>query len=96
MRDIRELTTFEEWERKIMKDPKIRREYEAMQPEFEIARQMIEARIKNKLNQKELAERMGTGQAAVSRLENATGSPSIALLKRLADALDKRLEIRFK
>ena len=45
--------THKELKAEFMKDPEFRREYEALQPEFEIARQMIEARIKKKLNQKD-------------------------------------------
>lgn len=81
----------EEW----MKDPEFRREFEALQPEFELARQIIDARIQMKLSQTEIAERIGTKQAAISRIENFTANPSLAFLKRLASALDRTLEIRF-
>lgn len=78
----------------LMKNPEFRREYEKLQPEFEIARAIIEARIKRKITQKELAKRMGTGQAVVSRLEGANASPSLSLIKRLANALNLKLELR--
>jgi len=56
---------------------------------------MIDARIKKDLTQKELAEKLGTTQSAISRLEKGNVSPTVAFLKRLADALDSRLDIRF-
>ncbi|MBI4091863.1 MAG: helix-turn-helix transcriptional regulator [Candidatus Levybacteria bacterium] len=78
-----------------MSKPGVRKAYEALQPEFAIARAIIHARVKKKISQHELARKMKTGQAVVSRLEGANASPSLALLKRLADALNSRLEIRF-
>ena len=85
--------THEELHKKWMKDPEFRREYDALQPEFEIAEQIIKARIERKISQSELAKRMKTGQAVVSRLEGANGSPSLALLKRLARALGIKLQL---
>jgi len=78
-----------------MKDPEFRREFEALQPEFELARQIIDARIQKNLSQAEIAERIGTKQAAISRIENLNANPSLDFLKRLASALDRTLEIRF-
>ena len=85
----------EDLHRKWMKNPEFRREYEKLEPEFAIARAIIEARIKNKVSQEELAKKMGTGQAVVSRLEGANASPSLSLIKRLANALDLNVELRF-
>ena len=84
---------FEKLKADLMKDPEFRREYDALQPEFEIAEQIIKARIKRKISQAELARRMKTGQAVVSRLEGANGSPSLSLLKRLARALGIKLQL---
>ena len=70
-----------------MKDPEFRREYEKLEPEFQIARQMIGARIKKKMSQQELARRANTGQAVISRLEGMNAKPSISLLARIAQAL---------
>lgn len=78
----------------LMKNPEFRREYEKLQPEFAIARAIIDARIKRKISQAQLAKRMGTGQAVVSRLEGANASPSLSLIKRLAHALNLKLELR--
>jgi len=79
--------------RKWMKDPKYRYEYEKLGPEFEIARAIIDARIKRKISQEELAKRMGTGQAVISRLEGANAKPSLSLIHRLADALDLKVKL---
>lgn len=76
-----------------MKDPAYRRAYERLEPEFQIAKQMIAARIKQKLTQKELAKRAGTGQAVISRLEGMNAKPSLSLLSRIAQALNTKIQI---
>jgi ribosome-binding protein aMBF1 (putative translation factor) len=78
-----------------MKDPKYRHEYEKLEPEFQIARAIIEARINQKMTQEALAKKVNTGQAVISRLENMNAKPSLSLLQKVAKALDLRLEIRF-
>jgi len=83
----------EELHKKWMKDPEYRREYEKLEPEFQIARQIIAARIKRKMSQKELAEKIGTGQAVISRLEGMNAKPSISLLARVAEALKTQINV---
>ena len=79
-----------------LKDPEFRKLYVESQPEFEIAKAIIRARIVNKITQKELAEKMNTTQSVISRVEQGKTSPSISLLKRLAAALNTTLQVRFK
>ena len=79
----------------LMQDPEFKREYEALQPEMDITRAILDARINAGLTQSELSERSGISQADISRLEKGTRNPSIALLKRLAEALDSNLRIEF-
>lgn len=95
MKDRKSLISFDTLHKKWMRDPKYRYEYEKLAPEFEIARQIIDARIKKKISQQELARRMGTGQAVISRLETASARPSLSLIQRLADALNLKVELRF-
>jgi len=80
----------------LLKNPKFKKLYEESQPEFEIAKAIIRARIENKITQKELAEKMNTTQSVISRVEQGRTSPSIALLKRLATALNTTLQVQFK
>lgn len=79
----------EEW----MKDPEYRRGYDKLDTEYQIASQMIGARIKRKMSQSELAKRVKTGQAVISRLEGMNSKPSISLLERVARALDIKFSI---
>ena len=78
-----------------MKDDEFRREYEALEPEFAIMQAMIDARNSSGLTQKQLSERSGIAQGDISKLENGNGNPSIRTLKRLADAMGKKLRIEF-
>ena len=79
----------------LMQDPKFREEYEALQPEMDITRAILDARINAGLTQMELSEKSGISQADISRLEKGTRNPSVALLKRLAEAMDSTLKIEF-
>lgn len=91
--DTSKFTTFKEFKKKLLKDPGVRAEYERLQPHYQVARQMIGARIAKKMSQEELARKVGTGQAVISRLEGMNAQPSISLLKRVADALDTPIKI---
>ncbi|MFA5771066.1 MAG: helix-turn-helix transcriptional regulator [Patescibacteria group bacterium] len=83
----------EELEKKLMKDPEFVKAYNDLETEFQIASQMIEARIKQNITQEELAKKVNTGQAVISRLEGATAKPSISLLERVARALNIKFNI---
>ena len=87
--------TFKKFKKELLENPNVKKTYEDLQPEFAIARAIIEARINKKVTQQELARRMGTGQAVVSRLETASASPTFSLIKRLANALNLKVELRF-
>ena len=84
---------YEEFKRKLLSDPAVKKAYDAMETEYQIASQMIEARIKRKMSQSELAKKVKTGQAVISRLEGMNSKPSISLLERVARALDIKFSI---
>ena len=79
-----------------LKNPKFKREWDKLQPEMAVVREIIEARIKKNLTQKKLATRLKTKQSVISRLETGRGNPTLSFLQRLAEALNTRLEINFK
>ena len=80
--NVREMKTFDEMLAKQMKDEEFKKEYEAIQPEMDIIRAIVDARTSQNLTQKELSERTGINQVDISKLENGTKNPSINLLKR--------------
>lgn len=80
---------------KQLENEEFKKEYEAIQPEMDVIRAIVDARTSQNLTQKELAERTGINQADISKLENGTRNPSINLLKRLADGMGMALKIKF-
>lgn len=86
-------TSFEDWEKELMKDPEYKRLSDELEPQFQIARQMIGARLKQNITQEELAKKVKTGQAVISRLEGMNSKPSISLLERVARALNIKFNI---
>ena len=84
------------YNRYIAGDPKREEEYEEEVINADIARKIYALRTKAGLTQQELAERVGTTKSAICRLEDADyEGHSLSMLKRIAHALDKRVEIRF-
>jgi len=78
-----------------LKDPEIRYEWDALEPEFAIIQAMINARKNAGLTQKQLSERTGIAQSDISKLENGDANPSLKTLKRLASAMDMTLKVEF-
>jgi ribosome-binding protein aMBF1 (putative translation factor) len=82
--------------RKWMKNGEYRRAHQALVPEFELARAVIEARAQAGLTQEQLARRMDTSQSVIARLESGRVRPSTQTLDRLAAATGTRLKITFE
>ena len=78
----------------LMKDEEFRIAFVGLEDEFALAAQLIEARKKAHLTQDEVARRMGTTQSVVARLESGRPLPSLRSLKRYAQAVSGRVEIR--
>ena len=88
---------FKEYKKKALKDnPELYEEYKALEPEYELIKQVIKIRKDQELTQKELADRTGTRQSNISRLEQGEYNPSLKFLKKLAQGLGKELHIEFK
>lgn len=78
-----------------LNDPQFRAEWDAMEPERQIMRAMLDGRATKAMTQKDLAEATGITQADISRLESGTANPSLRTLKRLADGMGMKLRIEF-
>ena len=89
------MKTFEDYKKQQMQDPELVRDYEAIQPEMDVIRAIVNARTSQNLTQNELAKRTGINQADISKLENGTRNPSVNLLKRLAEGMGMSLKIEF-
>lgn len=77
-------------------DPKFKKEYDALEPEYQIIRAIIQARKEAGLTQKDLSDKTGITQGDISKLENGTSNPSLKTLQRIAEGLGKTLIIDFK
>ncbi len=89
--------TFEDYKKKAFTDdPELYKEYKALEPEYEIIRQIIKVRNELNLTQKELAARTGIKQSNISRLESGSYNPSLVFLKKIAHGLGKELHIEFR
>ena len=86
---------YSEYKKKVLKNPEVKAEYDALQPEYDIIQAMIDARNYLNITQKELSERTGITQADISRIENGTRNPSLNMVKRLAKGLGMQLKIEF-
>lgn len=77
-----------------LRDPEFRHAYEELEPEFKIVRQLIDLRLKRGWTQAQLAERVGTRQPNIARLEGRGHSQNLSFLERVANALGARVEVQ--
>jgi ribosome-binding protein aMBF1 (putative translation factor) len=76
--------------KKMLADRAVRSAYDALADEFDLARELISARVRAGLTQAEVAERMGTTQSVVARLESGAQMPSVNTLLKFAKATRSR------
>ncbi len=89
-------TTVADLHRRWSVDPAYRAAYDALDEEFALVASVIEARMRSKLTQEQIAMRMGTTQAVVARLESGRSMPSTRTLERFAKATGTKLRITFE
>jgi predicted transcriptional regulator len=85
---------FEQLKARLLANPEVKAEYDALAPEFEIAAELVKARLRAGLSQAELARRMGTSQSTIARLESGQTLPSTKTLLRYAQATGSRFQLR--
>lgn len=85
--------TFRDDLKRRLENPEFRKAWEDSEVEYNLMVQLIEKRLKRKLSQRALARKVGTSQAVIARIEGMNANPSLSLLKRIAQALNTRLQI---
>ena len=85
---------FEKLKARLLANPKVKAEYDALAPEFEISAELLKARLRAGLSQSELAARMGTSQSTIARLESGQTLPSTKTLLRYAQATGNKFHVR--
>ena len=90
------MLTHKQLRSKALANAEVNAEYEKLADEFALLDEFLKARAAQGLTQAQVAEKIGTTQSAVARMESGSGrhSPSIATLTRYADALGCKLEVR--
>jgi len=90
------MLTHKQLRAKALRDSEVQAEFEKAREEFALLDEFLKARTERGLTQAQVAEKIGTTQSAVARMESGRGkhSPSIATLTRYAEALGCTLEIR--
>jgi predicted transcriptional regulator len=88
---------YKEHRKELLKNKAVKTEYEKLQPEYELARSIMEQRIRKKMTQLDVAKKTGMPQSSVARIEGLThGLPRLSTLKKIAQALDAELVITLK
>lgn len=89
------MVTYKDYKNKCLEDSNFKKEYDDLEPEYDIINAMIKARKEKGLTQKQLSELTGISQADISRIENGTRNPSLEMIKRLAAGMGMRLKLEF-
>ena len=75
--------------------PEFKKEYDALEVEYDIISQIIKTRLEQNLTQSDLAKRVGTAQSNISRLESGNYNPTLEFLEKIANSLGKKLKVSF-
>lgn len=89
------MNNWEEIKKELLKDPEVKKYYDDLEPEYRMLSNLIKMRNKRKMTQKQLAKKMGTTQSALSRFEMGSINPTFKFLKKIALALDTKLNVSF-
>jgi len=90
------MKTWKTLKKELLEDLEVAAEYKRLEPRYQLISQLIEARTKRGLTQQQLAEKIGTKQSAVARLEAGSINPSVGFLEKIAQALGSKLIIQVK
>ncbi len=90
------MKTLKQMKTELLAEPAVKAEYDALADEFAIAHEMIAARARAGLSQAEVAQRMGTTQSVVARLESGRRPPSLRTVQRYAQAVGGRAVVRIE
>jgi predicted transcriptional regulator len=90
------MKTLKTLKRELLSDAKTRAAYDSLADEYAVARELIAARARAGLSQSEVAQRMGTTQSVVARLESGKRPPSMRTVERFAEAVGGHVVFRIE
>ncbi len=87
--------TLASFKAKALQNDEVKKEYERLKPLFELKKKLVEARLAKGITQEELAKRIGTSKANISRLEslNNTYMPNFKTLMKYTEAIGAKISI---
>jgi ribosome-binding protein aMBF1 (putative translation factor) len=94
-RNIKQLTKWQDFDKKLVKNPKLAKDMAKSEFIYQLTKSIIKLRLDKKLSQSELADKIGSKQPAISRLESGNSWPSFSLLQKIAVATNSKLTIDF-
>ena len=87
--------TYREFLKEKLQDPEFKREWDEMEPEFQLIKAVLKGREDQQLSQRQLSEKTGITQADISKIESGEANPTLETLKKLASGLGMNLNISF-
>lgn len=87
------MSKWEDLEKELLSDPEVKKEYDRLAPRYAVISDLIAARIKKGMTQKDIAEKLGTKQSAIARLESGNVNPSLEFLQKIAQVMGYKLNI---
>lgn len=80
---------------RLFQDEEFKKEYEKLEPRYELVSLIIKTRLEQNLTQEELARRIGTKKSNISRLESGKYNPSLDFIIKVAEAFGKKVKLEF-
>lgn len=87
------MSKWDDLEKELLSNPKVKKEYDRLAPRYTVISQLIAARFKKGLTQKDVAEKLGTKQSAIARLESGNVNFSLEFLQKIAQVMGYKLSI---
>lgn len=87
------MSKWEDLEKELLADPTVKKEYDRLAPRYALISELIAARLKKGMTQTEVAEKLGTRQSAIARLESGDINPSLEFLQRIARVMGYKLSV---
>lgn len=87
------MTNWKTHKKRLLTDPKFKQGYDALEPEYRLANELIKARTRQKMTQTDVAKKAGVSRTVIARLESGTTNPTLATVSRVASVLGKELKL---
>jgi len=89
------MSNWNDFKKKLLSDPEVKKGYDKLGSRYEVIKKLIELRIKNEMTQAQLAKKLNTKQASISRFESGNINPTVDFMLMVSQALGKKLNITF-